>query len=412
MAVFNYRHFFHDSFSSARRTVRFHRLSPALFWFDGLSGQLVFLLLTVSSVQGQIPRHGLAPLIHEWSVEAGGAFNQTPLIRGAAVLAIPHKGPLVVLRLKDGKLLWKSNARAGLWDRSLAADDSRVYAGTRDKGIAAFDLKSGKKVWRTTLGIQVQVRPLLANGRLYAASTHVGTDIPSHPERRARLFALDPADGSILWSHESPGYALQTPFMRNGALYLAGSYYDPTIDIDEGGPMLVEALDAVNGRRRWIYRGVDGFVKSVYASDSEVVYIGYQDFVNGIDAETGTHLWRRDTGNWVPALTGSGRFFYFGSATTVVYARHTRDGTAIWEYNIPWGSFNYLLGTPVLYEGRMVFLTQRGQVLSLNLATGEPFWYAETGLSARSGLAYDHPWLVIGDMHGGLHAYQIPLAHR
>ncbi|MDP6638576.1 MAG: PQQ-binding-like beta-propeller repeat protein [SAR324 cluster bacterium] len=357
-------------------------------------------------------QHGEISLLYQWSLQTEGPFNQAPEIRGNKVYGIPQKGALFSLKLDDGTLIWKKSIQAGWWDRTLALDEEKVYAASRKAGLFAFDLNSGKEIWRTDLGIQVQVRPLPVNGVVYTPSTHVGTDIPSHHEKSAKLFALDAVDGSILWAHESHCYALQTPFYRNGVIYLAGSYFNPQLDIDEGGPMSIEALDAETGEILWLTHGTDGFVKSIYATDHEVIYIGYQDFVNGLSRINGVRIWRRDTGNWVPDLAGLEGYVYFGSANTMVHARRTADGSAIWEYNIPWGSFNYLLGKPVIEEGRLYFLTQRGQVLALNQGTGAPLWYAQTGLASRTGLGYGNSRIVIGDMKGKLHTYLIPKSIR
>ena len=66
-----------------------------------------------------------------------------------------------------------------------------------------------------------------------------------------------------------------------------------------------------------------------------------------MDAATGKMRWRLDTGNWVPTLSGAGNVIYYGSANTVVHAINADTGEVVWQFNIPEGTFNYVLGAPV-----------------------------------------------------------------
>ena len=228
------------------------------------------------------------------------------------------------------------------------------------------------------------------------------------PERKARLFAFNAEDGTLLWSHETLYYAIQTPSISGNTIYIGGSYYDPELDIDEGGPMAIQARTVKDGLLKWTYFGEEGFIKTIYAAGNEVAFVGYQDFVNALDTQSGKRLWRKDTGNWVPALSGNKSMLYYGSANTIVHAQRMADGERIWEYNIPWGSFNYILGEPFVTGDQLVFLTQRGHVLALKLKTGELLWSAATDIRSRTGLTLSGNTIVMGDDKGGIRAYQLP----
>ena len=73
-------------------------------------------------------------------------------------------------------------------------------------------------------------------------TTFVGPRLKADPHGQAKLFALDVTDGHELWSFETDNYILQTPFYHDGILYVGGSYFDPTLEIDEGGPVHVALL--------------------------------------------------------------------------------------------------------------------------------------------------------------------------
>ena len=145
--------------------------------------------------------------------------------------------------------------------------------------------------------------------------------------------------------------------------------------------MRVYALNASDGSVKWTYESEDGFTKQIYATENVVSYIAYQDFLVGVDADSGELLWRKDTGNWVPTLAGYQDVVYYGSANTVVHAIQADSGESLWTYNIPEGTFNYLIGAPVLLGNELVFLTQVGEIFSLDSTTGEFLWQISTGVA-------------------------------
>ena len=281
-----------------------------------------------------------------WTYDAGSPINQIPLRVRDLVFTVPEKGSLLALDLEDGQVVWEYDPDQRIWDRAYTSDGELLFIGVEGGRLVALDVKSGEVRWDVELGIDVQVPPVVSNGVLYAATTFVGPGLEGDPNGRATLFALKPEDGELLWDYVSESYILQTPFRHGETIYTGGSHSDPTVDVDEGGPMRVYALEAENGALKWAYQAEDGFVKAIYASQNSAAYIAYQDFVNGLAAETGELQWRRDTGNWVPSLSGAGEMLYYGSANTVVQALAMDTGDTLWKYNIPGASFNYMLGAP------------------------------------------------------------------
>ncbi|MBC8258689.1 MAG: PQQ-binding-like beta-propeller repeat protein [SAR324 cluster bacterium] len=343
-----------------------------------------------------------------WEYSAKGAIDQAPLIRNNTVIAAPSGRALLALDLQNGKQLWNYNPQAGIWSRAFAADKQTVYFGTRKAELTAVNLINGRHRWSVKLGFQLQVRPLIHKGVVYIATTQIGPGLPMQPERKAQLLAFKAGDGTLLWSHETLYYALQTPSIYGNTLYIGGSYFDPKQDIDEGGPMAIQARSIQDGTVKWTYFGEEGFIKTIVAAKKQVAFVGYQDFVTALDTKDGNLLWRKDTGNWVPALTGNREILYYGSANTIVHAQRISNGERIWEYNIPWGSFNYILGEAVVDSERLIFLTQRGHVVGLNIETGNLLWSAETNIRARTGLALAKDTIVMGSDRGGIRAYQLP----
>jgi len=340
-----------------------------------------------------------------WTYDAGGAINHPPLPVGDVVIAAPAQGPLIALDIATGALRWQFDPPARIWDRAYTSDGRFLFVGIEGGRLVALDAQTGEVQWEKTLGINVQHPPVVAEGILYVPTTFVGTGLLGDPSGKAVLFALNPEDGRELWAFESDNYILQSPFRFGDTVYLSGSYEAPE-EVEEGGQMRLYALSAADGRVRWTYESDDGFPKQLYANETAVAYIAYQDFANGIDARSGELLWRKDTGNWVPTLSGAADIIYFGSANTVVHALNVTDGTVAWKFDIPEGTFNYLLGAPVRASDTLYFLTQQGDIMALNALNGVLRWHIGTDITSHTGLSVSDGWLFIGDDKGVVYAFK------
>ena len=340
-----------------------------------------------------------------WTYDTGGSINQPPLRVNDVLIAIGAGRPLVALNVGTGTLRWQYDPPDGVWERAYASDGRLVFVGVGGGRLVALDAQTGQTRWAHDLGINVQLPPLIEGDVVYVPTTFVGPALENDPQRRAQLFALAISHGQALWSFETGNYILQTPFRYGDDLYVAGVYHDPANDIEEGGHTRLYALSAVDGAVRWSYESEDGFPKSLYATEASVAFVGYQDFINGVDAATGKLRWRRDASNWVPALSGVGHVIYYGAATTVVYAVNANDGQLVWQYNIPEGTFNYVLGAPIRVQDDLYFLTQHGDIVALNALDGTLRWKLATGIRSRVQMTVSGGWLFIGDEDGMVYAY-------
>ncbi len=342
-----------------------------------------------------------------WKNQLGTAIHLPPVITGKFVVATTASGTIYSFNRETGQLNWVTNKATRFWDRSLVVHDSKFVAGRAGGILQAHSLANGKMIWRVDLGVDAQARPLVVEDTLYVPTTHVGTDMKNDPEGKAVLYAIDGLTGDVKWARKTENYALQKPSYHNHILYIAGSYHDPSVDIDEGGPMRVTALGENGEDTIWEYKGEDGFVKAIYADEKTVTFVGYQDFINALDSKSGQLRWRLDTGNWTPSLLGADGVIYYGSATTNVYAVSSETGDVHWQFNIGGGSFNYLLGEPVIDNGVLYFLTQRGDIYALEAESGQQIWAVSTNIDARAGLSVDGDLLITGGIDGSLQAYRI-----
>ncbi|HMZ08760.1 MAG TPA: PQQ-binding-like beta-propeller repeat protein, partial [Anaerolineales bacterium] len=341
-----------------------------------------------------------------WSQELGAPINSPPLRIGNVLIVAPVGKPLVGLNAETGETLWQYDPGVMIWDRAYGTDGKRLFIGIDGGRYVALNPVNGKQIWETSLGINSQMAPFISGGIVYVPTTFAGPGLIGDPTGKAKLVALSTEDGRVLWDFESDNYVLQTPFRQGDVLYVGGSFSSP-IEVNEGGHMRLYALNAANGSVKWKFESEDGFIKQLYATDKFISYIAYRDFIVGLDSSSGELKYQADTGNWVPTLSGHGEAVFYGSANTSVHAVDINTGRDLWLFNIPEGTFNYLAGAPVyLPSNELVFLTQQGDIFSLNASTGDPLWHFQTDtLAPRTGLSVSNRWIYLSDSDGILYAY-------
>jgi|KBSMisStaDraftv2_1062788.scaffolds.fasta_scaffold117116_2 outer membrane protein assembly factor BamB len=109
----------------------------------------------------------------------------------------------------------------------LAAEGDRLYAAGRDGDVAAFDLKSGKPLWRTKTKLEL------------AGGTGVSAEVVAVGSADGQILALNANSGAELWRSEVKGEVLSAPAVAEKAVIVR------TVD----GKL--RALDIHDGKELW-----------------------------------------------------------------------------------------------------------------------------------------------------------------
>jgi outer membrane protein assembly factor BamB len=109
----------------------------------------------------------------------------------------------------------------------LAAEGGRLYAAGRDGDVAAFDLKTGKQVWRTKTKLEL------------AGGTGASTDVVAVGSAKGLVLALNANTGAELWRAEVKGEVLSAPAVAEKEVVVR------TVD----GKL--RALDVHDGKELW-----------------------------------------------------------------------------------------------------------------------------------------------------------------
>jgi outer membrane protein assembly factor BamB len=98
---------------------------------------------------------------------------------------------------------------------SPVMDDQRLYTVDNGAIVAAFDLKSGKRLWERSLGTLQKGSPVLADGKLY-----VGTENGKFFILRPSATGVEVLDEELLGAPDSPEPIVASPIVADGRVYV------------------------------------------------------------------------------------------------------------------------------------------------------------------------------------------------
>jgi len=138
-------------------------------------------------------------------------------------------------------------------NRGVAWLDGRVYRGTADGRVLAYDAKNGKRLWATTIadaakGESVPAAPIAWNGLVFVGNA--GSD---YKGVKGRMYALDAGDGHIVWEFYmvpkgDADFARGPQAPNAAAAALAASWQDTgALPITGGATWTTYTLDPANG---------------------------------------------------------------------------------------------------------------------------------------------------------------------
>lgn len=139
--------------------------------------------------------------------------------------------------------LLPSNRGAAYWDGML-------FRGTQDGRVFAYDFKTGKRVWATTIaetkhGESVPAAPIVHDGVLYIGNA--GGDFKGG---KGKMYALDAKSGKILWQFfmvpQTPGDVIRAPLGKS-PLDKSTWQNKPEFPISGGGLWTSYTLDPATG---------------------------------------------------------------------------------------------------------------------------------------------------------------------
>lgn len=223
----------------------------------------------------------------------------------------------------------------------------------------------------------IEASPIVSNGTIYVGS------------QSGDFLALDLETGDLKWSFDAEG-----PISAPGAAYEDQIYFGDTYGF-------VYALDAETGEEKWRFETegkIEGGINVLPEIQGKVgVFVGSHDyFLYCLDAANGEVIWKHETGNYVVATpsvihTGEERSVSFGGCDGLLYLI-SADGTGE-PREIEIGS--YIANTSAVRDGIAYVAHNGGEVIAIDIASGEEVWRIATGVEYTASPAVDETHLYV-----------------
>jgi outer membrane protein assembly factor BamB len=303
----------------------------------------------------------------------------------------------------------------------LAVDGNKVYAAGRKGEVAAFDLQSGRALWRTKTKLALSGGPGSGAGLVVVGSTfgdlvalnpttgavvwkvRVNGEVLSAPAISERLIALrtvdgklhalSPKDGSELWATEQqvPRLSLRgtaSPVLT-GDLVLCG--FDngkvEAVNVSDGSIAWETTISPAHGKTE--LERMDDVDSTVRVAGTDVYAVGFQGRVSMLALDTGQTWWSHDASSF-RSIGLDDNSLYISAADGEVVALRRKTGTELWRQK---ALAHRRLSAAVETDDSIVTGDYQGYVHWFDKATG--------ALAARAGtgkVRISNPPVVAGDL--------------
>lgn len=330
-----------------------------------------------------------------------------PVVAQGRVYAMDAVGSVGAFTLQDGDEIWTVSTRPeGEEETSgggIAFAGGRLFAATGYAEALAIDASSGAVAWRQPLSAPARGVPAVDGGRLYVATL----DNKTH--------ALDTAGGGILWTHDSieEQTALlggASPAVAQGAAVTAYSSGEiVALKVETGRELWADNLTAA--RRADFIAALADVQASPVVHNGRLYALSNTGRAGAIDMRSGRRIWSREFGGLhMPWLAGSHLFIVTERGEVV--SAEAATGAVRWVMplaryedeedrtgRIDWAG-------PVLAGGRLVLAGSHGEIVFLDPQTGQKAGALDTGRPHRLAPVVAARTLLLLDDDGVLTAYR------
>lgn len=363
--------------------------------------------------QGGSPANAMPPIRLATELSEGDTYtigDGTPWQDGLVVSPVVALGKVFVMDA-EGEVMARDveNLSDVLWTRhitpeaheddvlggGLASDGSRLFITTGYGHVVALDAKTGEELWRRQLDIPVRAAPKLASQRVFVTTVD------------NQIYAFNPEDGGVIWQaaglNELVGYlGMAVPAIYENAVivpFSSGELY--AFDAGTGRELWQTMLSP--GRRSQFTAQIFDITASPIAAGGWVFATNTNGVLAALDLKSGEFRWEQNIGSFsTPWIAG--RFLYVLGQQNRLFAIHAVDGRIKWMTPLkgleedPDAPPRHWSG-PVLAGERLLVVSNRGELVSVDPVTGEPkkIYSIPDGVTAAPVVAGETLYLVTRD---------------
>ena len=319
-----------------------------------------------------------------WDAGVGGKGEKLRLGLGVAsdanrVFAAGRDGDVMAWDLETGRSLWRVRTKAPL-SGGTGAGEGLVVVGSSEGSVIALNAADGAERWRVKVNGEVLAAP--------AVSPHVVLVRTVD----GKLHGLTPDTGKELWQYEQtvPRLSLRgtaRPVVA-GDVAICGFDNGKVVALNAvDGSLLWETTVAPSKGRTELERLVD-IDSSVGVIGDKVYAVGFQGRVAQLALDSGQIWWAQDSSSY-RGLGVDEDNVYISTADGEVVALQRTTGTEVWRQK---GLAHRGLSAPVITENAIAVADFKGYVHWLDKDTGEFVGRGEAGSDRVS-----NPPVVAGD---------------
>lgn len=277
-----------------------------------------------------------------WSTRVGdedkrGSSRFVPFVDASGVYAAAVDGSVARLGVGKGRRAWRRELNARL-SSGVGGDEQNIYVSSRDGVVYALDKENGKTVWKHAMGSEVLARPTTAQtSRAVIATKGTGTptlDLVVVRAANGNIKALDPADGSELWSvsFETPvltlhGYS-EPVILASGILVGLENGKLVALSLDRGQVLWESTLSYPSGRSE-VERLVD-IDANLLIDDSHIYAVTYQGRLARIEPQRGLLTWNIELSS-VAGMAQDDTRLYVTLDDSEIVAVEKQSGVIVWR---------------------------------------------------------------------------------
>jgi outer membrane protein assembly factor BamB len=324
------------------------------------------------------------------------------------------------------KLAWRFPTGGAIKAAPVVAE-GRVFAASTDKHLYALAASDGKELWRFETRHKLEAGPLVHAGRVYVGSSS------------GLFYALEAATGKMLWTFKAGGQiaGAANAGMTDGRTVIVFGSYDNHLyglDAETGEPVFKHSADSyINGspaliEQSAVFGSCDGFLYRVPLADGAeavkidagsyiaascagagaVAYVGtYEGLFFAADTRTQEILWSFDntTGDaFFSSPAVNADSVVVGCRDQKLYCFHRDSGKVRWTFE----AGDRFDSSPVICGDKIAVGNDDGRLYLIDLQTGGELFSYTLGSPVASSPAIAQNTLFIGCDNGMLYAFEAP----
>ncbi|GMQ88610.1 MAG: outer membrane protein assembly factor BamB [Gammaproteobacteria bacterium] len=265
-------------------------------------------------------------LVSLWGRDTGEGTREqrvklVPAVSGERVYAADRNGSVLAYELDSGKQVWRSKTGLAI-SAGVGVGDGLVLVGSSEAELVALDSATGDEVWRTSVSSEVLSIPQASDGVVIVQTVD------------GNIAGLDASDGKRLWVRDRSAPVLtlrgtSTPLVVENVV-LAGFASGKMTALEiQSGRQIWEVAVAVSRGRSELQRIVDIDADAV-VRDGVLYVVSFQGRLVAISLQDGRMLWNRDMSAYA-GIAVENRQVYVSDADSELWALDRRTGASLWK---------------------------------------------------------------------------------